>query len=175
MDSRTRTQLALGLFLILIAAFLAALRFYPPLRALIPSFEWPMWVVIAGGVILLIGLLVGAPGMAVPACIVAGIGGILYYQNATGDWESWAYVWSLIPGFVGVGTILAGLLGQDFRQSVRSGLNLILISLIMFLFFAAVFGRLAVLGPYRDYLLAALFFLLGLWFIVRGLTRSRRG
>ncbi len=175
MDSRTRTQLALGLFLILIAAFLAALRLYPPLRALIPSFEWPMWVVIAGGVILLIGLLVGAPGMAVPACIVAGIGGILYYQNATGDWESWAYVWSLIPGFVGVGTILAGLLGQDFRQSVRSGLNLILISLIMFLFFAAVFGRLAILGPYRDYLLAALFFLLGLWFIMRGLTRSRRG
>jgi hypothetical protein len=98
-----------------------------------------MWVVIAGGVVLLIGLLVGAPGMAVPACIVAGIGGILYYQNATGDWGSWAYVWSLIPGFVGVGTILAGLLGQDFRQSVRSGLNLILISLIMFLFFAAVF------------------------------------
>jgi len=45
----------------------------------------------------------------------------------------------------------------------------------MFLFFAAVFGRLAILGPYRDYLLAALFFLLGLWFIVRGLTRSRRG
>jgi len=74
-----------------------------------------------------------------------------------------------------VGMILAGLLGQDFRQSVRSGLNLILISLIMFLFFAAVFGRLAILGPCRDYLLAALFFLLGLWFIVRGLTRSRRG
>jgi len=31
MDSRARTQLALGLFLIMIAAFLAALRFYPPL------------------------------------------------------------------------------------------------------------------------------------------------
>lgn len=175
MEHRARTQLALGLFLILIAVFLAALRFYPPLRALIPPFAWPMWVVIAGGVILLIGLLVGAPGMAVPACIVAGIGGILYYQNATGDWESWAYIWTLIPGFVGVGTILAGVLGQDFRQSVRHGLNLVVISAILFLVFAAAFGRLAVLGPYRDYLLAALFFLLGLWFVVRGLTRSRRG
>ncbi len=30
MENRARTQLALGLFLILIAAFLAALRFYPP-------------------------------------------------------------------------------------------------------------------------------------------------
>ncbi len=175
MEKRARTQLALGLFLILVAAFLAALRFYPPLRALIPPFAWPMWVVIAGGIILLIGLLVGAPGMAVPACIVAGIGGILYYQNATGDWESWAYIWTLIPGFVGVGTILAGILGQDFRQSVRHGLNLVLVSAILFLVFASVFGRLAVLGPYRDYLLAAFFFLLGLWFIVRGLTRSRRG
>lgn len=63
MDSRARTQLALGLFLILIAAFLAALRFYPPLRALILPFEWPMWVVIAGGVIL-----PHRPGSAHPAC-----------------------------------------------------------------------------------------------------------
>lgn len=31
MERRTRTQLALGLFLILVAAFLAALRLYPPL------------------------------------------------------------------------------------------------------------------------------------------------
>lgn len=175
MEKRARTQLALGLFLILVAAFLAALRFYPPLRAFIPPFAWPMWVIIAGGIILLIGLLVGAPGMAVPACIVAGIGGILYYQNATGDWESWAYAWTLIPSSVGVGTILAGLLGQDLRQSLRSGLNLILISVLAFLVLAAFMGRLAMLGPYRDYLLAGLCFLLGLWFIVRGLTRSRRG
>ncbi|RME36110.1 MAG: hypothetical protein D6793_06390 [Thermoflexia bacterium] len=66
MERRTRTQLALGLFLILVAAFLAALRFYPPLCALIPSFEWPMWIVIAGGIILLIGLAAGAPGMGQP-------------------------------------------------------------------------------------------------------------
>lgn len=175
MEKRARTQLALGLFLILIAAFLAALRFYPPLGALIPPFEWPMWVVIAGGVILLIGLLVGAPGMAVPACIVAGIGGILYYQNATGNWKSWAYIWSLIPGFAGVGTILEGLFGQNFRQSIRDGLFLVVMSAILFLVFASIFGQLAVPGPYRDYLLAALLFLLGLWLIVRGLTRSRRG
>ncbi len=174
MEDRTRTQLALGLFLILVAAFLAALRLYPPLRTFIPPFDWPMWVVIAGGVILLIGLLVGAPRMAIPACIVAGIGGILYYQNATGDWASWAYAWVLIPGFVGVGTILAGLLGQDFRRSVREGLNLILISAVLFLIFAAIFGRLAILRPYQEYFLAGLFFLLGLWFIIRGLTRSRR-
>ncbi|MCS7177846.1 MAG: hypothetical protein RML46_02400 [Anaerolineae bacterium] len=174
MERRARTQLALGLFLILVAAFLAALRFYPPLRALVPPLDWPMWVIIAGGIILLIGLLVGAPGMAVPACIVAGIGGILYYQNITDDWESWAYAWTLIPGFVGAGNILAGILGQNFRTSVRQGLNLIVISVVLFVVFAAIFGRLVILRPYREYLLAGLCFLLGLWFIVRSLTRSRK-
>jgi hypothetical protein len=175
MDSRARTQLALGLLLILAAAFLAALRFYPPLRALIPPVDWPMWIIIAGGIVLLIGLLVGAPGMAVPACVTAGVGGILYYQNVTGDWGSWAYTWTLVPGFVGVGSILAGILGQDFRQSVRQGLNLVVISALLFLFFAAVFGRLTILGPYRDSVWAICCFLLGLWLIVRGLARPRRG
>lgn len=174
MERRTRTQLALGLFLILVAVFLAALRLYPPLRALVPPFDWPMWVIIAGGIILLIGLAVGAPGMAVPACIVAGIGGILYYQNRTGDWASWAYAWTLIPGFIGVGVILSGLLEGKFPQALREGLGMMVASIVLFLVFAAAFGRLAILGPYRDYLLAAGFFLLGLWFIVRGLSRPGR-
>ena len=42
-------------------------------------------------------LLTGQPGMLVPACIVGGIGGMLYWQNLTGDWASWSYSWSLIP------------------------------------------------------------------------------
>ncbi len=175
MDRRARTQLALGIILILLAAWFTAQKFYPALANIIPPFAWPMWIVIAGGIILLIGLLVGAPGMAVPACIVAGIGGILYYQNATGDWASWAYMWALIPGFVGVGTVLAGILGQDFKRSVRQGLNLILISLVAFLVFAAAFGGLAILGPYKKYALAVFFLILGLWFIVRALFRFKRG
>lgn len=133
-----------------------------------------MWVIIAGGIVLIIGLVVGAPGMAVPACIIAGIGGILYYQNRTGDWASWAYAWTLIPGFVGAGVALSGLLGENFPQSVREGLTMMVISALLFLVFAAAFGRLSILGPYRDYLLAALFFLLGLWFIVRALARPGR-
>ena len=54
--------------------------------------------------------------MAVPACIVAGIGGILYYQNMTGDWASWAYAWTLIPGFVGVGIDPGWLVWRDIPQ-----------------------------------------------------------
>ena len=36
-------------------------------------------------------------------------------------------MWALIPGFVGVGNILAGLLGDDLRHNFGRGINLIII------------------------------------------------
>ena len=176
MNKRNRSQLALGLILILLAAWMVALKFRPELGQwmnLNPFFAWPMWVIGAGALILLIGLLVGAPGMAVPACIVAGIGGILYYQNATNHWESWAYMWALIPGFVGIGVLLSGLLGGNFRQEARHGLNLLVVSAVLFLVFTAIFGGLGIFGPYQEYALAGALFLFGLWLILRGLLRKR--
>jgi len=120
--------------------------------------------------ILLIGLIIGSPGMAVPASIVAGIGGILYYQNATNNWGSWAYMWALIPGFVGVGTMLAGLLGENTRQNLGHGLNLVVTSAVLFLVFATFFGGLSLLGNYGP---AILLILLGVYIIARGLMRNR--
>ncbi|MGD0612497.1 MAG: hypothetical protein ABSB41_13375 [Anaerolineales bacterium] len=173
MPKRNRTQLVLGIILILAAAWLIAIRLQPGLTRLIHfTFDWPAWVLFAGAIILLIGLLVGEAGMAVPACIVAGIGGILYYQNATENWASWGYLWTLIPGFVGVGSILAGILGEDFKRSVRSGLNLLLISLVLFLIFATLLGGWTTLGPYSAYAPIVLLWLLGLWLIARGTLRS---
>lgn len=174
MNKRNRTQLALGLILILVAAWLVVAKFRPDLAAwLTLTFDWPMWVIFAGGIILLIGLLTGAAGMAVPACIVAGIGGILYYQNSTGNWESWAYMWALIPGFVGLGTLLSGLLGGNFRQEARHGLNLLVVSAVLFLIFTAIFGGLGIFSPYQEYALAGVLFLFGMWLILRGLLRKR--
>jgi hypothetical protein len=130
-----------------------------------------MWVILAGLMLLVLGLLVGAPGMAVPACIVAGIGGILYYQNASGDWNSWLYLWTLIPGFAAIGTILAGLLGDDFRQNIRQGLNTLVVSLILFVIFSGIFGAWATFGVYTQYIFIGILFILGLWFIVRAFVR----
>jgi hypothetical protein len=175
MEKRNRTQLVLGAILILVAAWLIATRVNPAIANMIhlPPFEWPMWVVFAGAVLLVIGLLVGAADMAVPACIVAGIGGILYYQNATGNWESWAYMWTLIPGFVGIGSILAGLLGHDFKKSVRDGLNSLLISVILFAIFGTIFKAWNIFGIYSMYVPIALLFLAGIWLIVRGFLRRK--
>jgi hypothetical protein len=175
MEKRNRTQLVLGLILILVAGWLIATRINPALANFIrlPEFDWPMWVVFAGAVLLVIGLLVGAPGMAVPACIVAGIGGILYYQNFTGNWESWAFMWTLIPGFVGIGSILSGILGEDFKSSVRQGLNSILVSAVLFAIFGSFFHAWNTFGIYGTYVPIALIFLGGIWLVVRGLLNRR--
>ena len=173
MQKRNRTQLVLGILLILVAAWLIAARLNPTLARYLtlPPFAWPMWVVFAGAVLLVIGLLSGAPAMAIPACIVAGIGGILYYQNATGNWESWAYMWTLIPGFVGLGSILAGVLGEDFKSSLRTGLNSLVVSALLFAVFGTFFHAWNIFGVYSTYIPIALLFLGGIWFIVRGVLR----
>ncbi len=175
MQKRNRTQLVLGVILILVAGWLIASRADPNLARYLqfPPFDWPMWVLLSGAILLVIGLLVGAPGMAIPACIVAGIGGILYYQNFTGNWESWAYMWTLIPGFVGVGSILAGILGEDFKSSVRHGLNTLVISVILFVIFGTFFHAWNIFGVYSTYVPIALLFLGGIWLILRGLLRGK--
>ena len=163
---RNRSQLALGLILILLGAWFIAQRQVPALNQLMQVYmSWPLSVVAAGALIFLIGLLVGAPGMAVPAAIVAGIGGILYYQQVTNDFTSWSYMWTLIFGFIGVGEIVAGLLNRN-RYRARSGVNLIGVSAVMFIIFAAIFGRISILGPYAP---AVLLILVGVWVLGRGL------
>jgi hypothetical protein len=175
MGKRNRTQLVLGVILIIVAGWLIATRIYPDLATIItlPAFAWPMWVIFAGVILLIIGLLAGAPGMAVPACIVAGIGGILYYQNATGNWESWSYMWTLIPGFVGIGSILAGLLGEDTKHSIRSGLNSLIVSILLFGIFGTFFHAWDIFGTYSMYVPIVLLFLAGIWLILRGVLRRK--
>jgi len=168
---KNRSQLALGVVLILLGAWFIAQHQVPALETWVAQYmSWPLNVVAAGAIILLIGLLVGVPGMAIPAAIVAGVGGILYYQESTGDYTSWSYMWTLIFGFIGVGQILAGLLGRSMREA-RSGMNFILASAVMFIILAAIFGKLGMLGPYFP---AVVLILVGLWFLVRGFWRRNR-
>src|SRR5215216_1480385 len=168
---QNRSALFLGILLILVGAWLVVSNQVPAVRDwLANNFAWPMWTIGAGLLIFFIGLLTGAPGMSVPAAIVAGIGGILYYQNATGNFASWSYMWTLIPGFVGMGLILAGLLGEYTRHNVARGLNLIIISAVMFLIFGALFGGLGILGPNGP---AILLIALGVYILLRGFLRNR--
>ena len=166
---QNRSSLFLGILLIAVGAWLVATRQIPSLAQFTENMTGAMWTIGAGVLILVIGLVTNAPGMAVPASIVAGVGGILYYQDQTNDYSSWAYMWTLIPGFVGVGTILAGLLGENTRRNLAGGLRMIVISAVMFLVFATFLGDIDFLGEYGA---AILLILLGVFVLARGIMRS---
>lgn len=141
MGQRSRTNLVAGLLLILVGAVFLIAQIAPAwFQWLRPGLNWPLFVIGAGLVLLVIGLLADEPGMAVPASIVGGIGGLLYWQNLTGRWETWSYAWTLIPGFVGVGVILSGMLAGQTAQALRDGGRAIIVSLVLFAVFGSLIG-----------------------------------
>lgn len=166
---QNRSNLFLGVLLIAIGAWLVATRQVPSLQQFTETMTGAMWTIAAGLLILVIGLITGALGMAVPASIVAGIGSILFYQDQVGDYASWAYMWTLIPGFVGIGSMLAGLLGENTSRNMSSGLRQIVFSAVLFLVFGTFIGDLEFLGEYG---LAILLILLGLFILARGFWRK---
>jgi len=156
MKREHRGGLAAGLVLILLGMLFLVVQIVPELQASI-TFSWPLIIVGVGVVLLILAALARTPGLTVPACVVGGVGAILTWQNSTGNWDSWAYAWTLIPGFVGLGVILNGLLGgEDIRQAVSAGFWSILISLGLFVIFGSLFGALEIKGRYWPLLLIAL-------------------
>lgn len=166
---KMRRNIVTGIVLILVGALALTYQIFPQLQDYFYiEFGWPLIVIGVGVLLALIGLFTWEAGMVVPACIVGGIGGLLYYQNATGDWGSWAYAWALIPGFVGVGTLLLGLLTRD-RGTMGGGGWLIFISLTLFAIFGSFLGPPIAILKYWPLLLIVL----GLLLLARGVFRRR--
>lgn len=155
MDKRRRTSIFGGAILILVGGLLFAAQIMPDLLPdFWQTFSWP-WIIVGVGLFLFaLGAALGEPGLAVPASIVGGIGGILAYQYYSNDWASWSYIWALIPGFVGIGIILMKLLGGE--GSYKEGGTLLLISLILLAVFGSFFGALGMAGQYWPVLLILL-------------------
>jgi len=172
MDQTRRLTIVVGLLLIMFGAFLLIVQLVPGLEMwLDPGYWWPLVVVAPGVLLLLLALLIRVPALAVPASIIMGVGGLLFWQNATGNWDSWAYAWALIPGFIGLGIILTGLLSAKFSQSLGAGLGMMVISAVLFTVFGSLFGALNVSGIYWSALLIAL----GVLMLVRALLRFGPG
>jgi hypothetical protein len=168
MKKRRRSTMAAGVLLVLVGILAIVLQNISETPHWL--FSWPLIIVGVGVFLLLMGLLMGEPGMAVPACIVGGIGGLLYYQNATGNWESWSYAWTLIPGFVGLGILVSGLLEGRGQKALREGGWMLVISAVLFLVFGSFLGNLNLLGPYWPLVLVAI----GILILVGPMLRSRR-
>ena len=169
MDRTRRSGIVGGLFLILLGAVLLVGQLVPSLWGWVNEWSWPLIVVAVGVFLLILGIVSAAPGMTVPASIVSGIGLLLWWQNATGNWASWAYAWTLIPGFAGIGTFLMGLWTGEGRR-MREGAWAVLTSLILFAIFASFLGGPAVLGQYWP----ALLILLGLMSLGQYFLRARK-
>lgn len=80
-------------------------------------------------------------------------------------------MWALIPGFVGIGSVLAGVLGDHTAHNIKRGINLMVISAVLFLVFSSFLGGWELLGNFGS---AILLILLGLWMLGSGIYRSFR-
>ena len=168
-----RRNITGGLVLILVGAFFIFWQFAPDNITgwFDRYFDWPYYVIGSGLFLLLVSLVSGVGGLAVPGTIVSGIGGILYYQNLTGDWASWGYIWVFIPGLVGLGIVIGSFISRDMRHERRTGFSMFFIATLIGLALWAVFHT-GVVGTSMVW--AVVLILLGLYVLVSGLLRKNR-
>ncbi|MBW8010380.1 MAG: hypothetical protein FVQ83_03940 [Chloroflexi bacterium] len=178
MNQNRRGSLTVGVLLILLGSWFLAVKLIPGLEDWAEAFaEWPAWIIAFGLLFLVAGIVGGVPDLAVPAAIISGIGGILLYQARSGEWDTWAYAWALIPGFVGVGVLVANLLKGKFKIAIREGGGAIVTSLVLFTIFAGLLYQYVegpeILEEITVYWPVALI-LLGVWALIRPFLKSRQ-
>jgi hypothetical protein len=145
-ERRSLAPIAFGLILVIAGAAVFVLR-----QAGIDVIDmageggWPFFIIAPGVVLLTMAVLAGredGPGFAIGGSVVTTVGLILLYQQSTGHWESWAYVWALIPAAVGMALALHGI---AFRtpDMVRTGFRMAAVAAAGFVagfwFFESVF------------------------------------
>ena len=162
-----RSPVVGGVILILLGTLLLVGQLMPNLFI---WFSWPFIIIGVGFLFIIAAAISGTGGLAIPGCIIGGIGSILYYQNLTGNWESWAYMWTLIPGFVGLGIALAGLLDPHYRKADNSAWFLIALSLVGFIIFGGAFGMPALAMKFWPLILI----LIGVITLLNSLVRIKR-
>jgi hypothetical protein len=113
---------------------------------------WPIFVLVPG-LAFLGGAVMGdkkSAGLAIPGAMITGTSAILFYQNLTGNWESWAYIWTLYPVFLGLAFLfMSGRTGdENLRKTGRGFVTWGSIGLfgLMALFELFIFGSMGWLG-----------------------------
>jgi hypothetical protein len=156
-----------GVILILLGLLFLANEIFPNI---FNFWSWPFILIAVGLVFLFWAIFSQTGGLAVPGMILSGLGAIFYYQTFTENWESWSYIWALIPGFIGLGVFLGGIIDKKFKEGLNSGLTLILISAILFFAFGSAFGLQHGIIMYWPVLLVAL----GVIALIRALTSKKK-
>ncbi|MCE7990082.1 MAG: hypothetical protein DYG89_53740 [Caldilinea sp. CFX5] len=108
---------------------------------------WPFFIIVPGVVLFMLGFAGDSPAdqpLLIVGSVVTAVGLLLFYQNLTGHWASWAYAWALAaPTAIGLGEMIYGARkGQPAAQ--RTGQQLATIGLVIFavgaIFFEVVIG-----------------------------------
>ena len=131
MKKEQRGNIVGGTFLILLGLFFMIWYLKPDWVTAVfgDTISWPFYVIGVGVVFLIVAVVTQMGGFAVPGSLAAGIGSMLYYQNFYNDWESWSYLWPLVPGFVGLGLLIGSYVDKSMRSERRTGMTMFLIAL----------------------------------------------
>lgn len=135
------------------------------------SMLWPMFILGPGLVMLWLaasGGKTGAAAMSIPGMLVTGTGALLFVQNITGYWSSWAYAWTLFGVFLGMGFML---MGQKLEDSSLHNLGRVFaqVSLVGFGLFAFFFEAILKISGGVGPLFPVLLIGLGLYLLSRGM------
>jgi hypothetical protein len=169
------STMALGIVLVVVGVFaLGVVVFGIDLT----QYGWPLFVIIPGLTLLVVGFVGGGVGASVPGGIVTMLGLVLAYQSSSGDWASWAFAWALVaPGGVGLGLYLQALRDRD-PVMLRRGRTLMfiaaLIFIIGFVFFESILGISGTdYGIFGKAALPGLLIVIGIILLVRSIQRTR--
>jgi hypothetical protein len=148
-EQHERNTRALGLLLLGVGAWILIARF---IHIDLGSWLWPFWVIVPGGLIMALGFRDthrSNEGLVIFGSIVAVTGIILFVQNITGQWQSWAYAWALLfPGSVGIGQYLWGKRTGN-TSAVRSAEKTLWIAVMLFIAFGIFFEVVLGIGGFR--------------------------
>ena len=168
--------IALGVVLVVVGAFYLVVQLA---GADLSSFGWPLFVIIPGLTLLIVGFVSLGTGAAIPGGILTMVGLVLAYQNSTGYWTSWAYAWALVaPGGVGLGLFLQGLRERN-GSLIRQGRSLMFIAALIFMVGFVFFESILNISGINDQplvkaALPALFIVIGIMLLARSIQNSRR-
>ena len=173
---RGGSGVALGVVLVVVGAFYLVVQLA---GADLSAFGWPLFVIIPGLTLLIVGFVSLGTGAAIPGGILTMVGLVLAYQNSTGFWTSWAYAWALVaPGGVGLGLFLQGLRERN-PSLIRQGRSLMFIAALIFMVGFVFFESILNISGINDQplvkaALPALFIVIGILLLGRSIQNSRR-
>lgn len=172
---RAGSSVAFGVVLVVLGLFALVVQF----TGFDAGQSWPLFVVIPGLTLLVVGYVSLGTGALIPGAILTIIGLILAYQSSTGDWPSWAFVWPLVaPGGVGLGLFLQGVRNHD-SHLLRQGRVLMFVAAIIFMIGFVIFATIFRIsdtdyGWFGKAALPALLIVVGLVLLARSIQRTRQ-